>query len=68
MFSIIILVQMEKKQSKIRFSNKNCTDYLHGENFNSFFITPTDIEEVISIISSLVITNLLVQIVYRQKS
>ena len=54
MFSIIILVQLEKKtQSNIRFSNKTCTDYLHGDNLNSFFITPTDSEEVISIISSL---------------
>ena len=26
----------EKTQSKTRFSNKNYTDYLHGENFNSF--------------------------------
>ena len=54
MFSIIILVQLEKKtQSNIRFSNKNCTDYLHGDNLNSFLITPRDSEEVISIISSL---------------
>ena len=43
----------EKTQSKIRFSNKNYTDYRHGENSNSFFITPTDSEELISIISSL---------------
>ena len=43
----------EKTQSKTRFSNENYTDYLHGENFNSFFITPTDSQEVISIISSL---------------
>ena len=54
MFSITILVQLEKKnQSKTGFLSKNCTDYLHGENFNSFFITPTDSQEVISIISSL---------------
>ena len=32
----------EKTQSKTRFSNKNYTDYLHGENFNYFFIAPTD--------------------------
>ena len=31
---------------------KNYTDYLHDENFNSHFITPTDSQEVISIISS----------------
>ena len=43
----------EKTQSKTRFSNKTYTDYLHGDNLNSFFITPTDSEEVISIISSL---------------
>ena len=43
----------EKTQSTTRFSNKNYTDYLHGENFNSFFITPTDSQEVISTISSL---------------
>ena len=27
----------EKTQSKMSFSNKNYTNYLHGENFNSFF-------------------------------
>ena len=43
----------EKTQSKIKFSNKNYTDYLHGENFNSFFITHIDSKEVISIITSL---------------
>ena len=48
----------EKTQSKIKNKNytesiKDYTDYLHGENFNSFFITPTDREEVTSIISSL---------------
>ena len=50
----------EKTQSKIRFSNKTFTDYteytnlhLQDDNLNSFFITPTDSEEVISIISSL---------------
>ena len=43
----------EKAQSKIRFSNKTYTDYLQGNNLNSFFITPTDSKEVISIISSL---------------
>ena len=43
----------EKTQSKTRFSNKNYIDYLHGENFNSFFITPTDSQEVISFIPSL---------------
>ena len=53
MFSIIILLQLEKTQSKVRFSNKNYIDYLHGENSNSFFIMPTNSEEVISIISSL---------------
>ena len=37
----------EKTQSKIRFSGNNYMDYLHGKNFNSFFITPTDSEEVI---------------------
>ena len=40
-------------QSKIMFSNKNYTDYLHDENFSFFFITPADSEEVITIISSL---------------
>ena len=43
----------EKAQSKIRFSNKTYTDCLHGDNLNSFFITPTDSKEVISLISSL---------------
>ena len=43
----------EITKSKIRFSSKNYTGYLHGENFNYFFIIPTDSEEVISIISSL---------------
>ena len=35
------------------FSNKNYTDYLHGENFDLIFIMPTNSEEGISIISSL---------------
>ena len=43
----------EKTHSKLRFSNKNHTDYFHGENVDSFFIKPTGIEDVISIISSL---------------
>ena len=43
----------EKTQSKRGFSNKNSTDYLHDENFNSFFFTTTDSQEVISIIYSL---------------
>ena len=43
----------EKTQSKIRFSNKNYTNYIHGDNLNYFFVTPTDGEKVISIISSL---------------
>ena len=43
----------EKAQSKIRFSNKTYTDCLHGDNLNSFFITPSDSEVVTSIISSL---------------
>ena len=42
----------EKTQSKISFSNKNCTDYLHSDYLNLFFITSTDSEEVISIITS----------------
>ena len=41
----------EKTHSKMRFSNKNHTDYFHGENVNSFFIKPTVSEDVISIIS-----------------
>ena len=43
----------EKTRSKARFSNKNYTDYLHGETFNSFFITTTDSEEITSIMSLL---------------
>ena len=43
----------EKTRSKIRFSNKNYTDYLYGEFLNSFFITSTESEEVISMISLL---------------
>ena len=43
----------EKTQPKIRFSNKNYTDYLYDENLHSFFITPTYSEEVIPIISLL---------------
>ena len=35
----------------MRFSNKNYTDYFHGENVDSFFIKPTVSEDVISIIS-----------------
>ena len=36
----------EKVQSKIRFSNQKNTDFLHDDNLNSFFITPTGSEEV----------------------
>ena len=43
----------EKTQPKIRFSNKNYTDYLYDENLHSFFITSTYSEEVIPIISLL---------------
>ena len=57
----------EKTRSKTRISNKNYTDYLHGENFNSFFITPTDSQEVFPLYPYSVITNPLVQIVYQQE-
>ena len=42
----------EKTQSKISYSNKTCTDYLHSDNLNLFFITPMDSEEIIPIITS----------------
>ena len=43
----------ENAQLKITFSNKTYTDCLHDDNLNSFFITPTDSKEIISLISSL---------------
>ena len=57
----------EKTQSKIRFSNKNYTDYLHGENFNYFFIIPKTVKKLFLLYSHSVKTNLLVQIVYQQE-
>ena len=57
----------EKTKSKIRLSNKNYTDYLHGENFNSFLIMPTNKKKLFPLYPHSVITNLLVQIVYQQK-
>ena len=53
----------EKTQSKTRFSNKNYTDYLHGENFNSCFIN----KKLFPLYPYSVIKNLLVQIVYQQE-
>ena len=32
----------KKTQAKKIFSSKNYTDYLTNENFNSFFLSPTD--------------------------
>ena len=51
------LLQVENIEDKLEhqkqdFQIKNYTDYLLDENFNSYFITPTDSQEVISIISS----------------
>ena len=43
----------EKTQVKIKYSYKNYTDYLTMENPNSFFLTPTDKEEIKRIFSSL---------------
>ena len=57
----------EKAQSKTRFLNKTYTDYLHVDNLNYFFITPTDSEEVIYIISCLGDNKLLIHIVYLQE-
>ena len=43
MFSIIILIQFEKKLNQKWGSQiKNYTEHLYGENVTSFFITPTD--------------------------
>ena len=43
----------EKIQAKIKYSHKNYTDYLTNENPNSFFVSPTDKEEIKLILSSL---------------
>ena len=43
----------KKTQTKIKYSYKNYTDYLTKENPNSFFLTPTDKEEIQLILSSL---------------
>ena len=42
----------KKNQAKIKYSHKNYTDYLTNENSNSFFLSPTDKEEIKLIISS----------------
>ena len=43
----------KKTQPKIKYSYKNYTDYLTNENRNSFFLSPTDKEEIKLILSSL---------------
>ena len=43
----------EKTQAKRKYSNKNYTDYLTKENPNSFFLSPTDKDEIKLILSSL---------------
>ena len=43
----------EKTQTKTKYSYKNYTDYLTKENRNSFFLSPTDKEEIKLILSSL---------------
>ena len=46
----------EKIQAKIRQSHKNYTDYFTNENPDSFFLLPTNKEEIKVILSSLNIT------------
>ena len=43
----------KKTQPKIIYSYKNYTDYITNENRNSFFLSPTDKEEIKLILSSL---------------
>ena len=43
----------EKTKSNIKFSPKHYTDYLSNTNTNTFFLTPTDKNEVSSIMLSL---------------
>ena len=43
----------EKTKSNIKFSPKHYTDYLSSTNTNTFFLTPTDKNEISFIISSL---------------
>ena len=57
----------EKAQSKTRFSNKNYTNYLHGENFHSFLLHLQTVKKLFPLYPHSVITNLLVQTVYQQE-
>ena len=57
----------EKAQSKIRFSNKTYTDYLHGDNLNSFLLHPQTVKKLFPLYPLSAITNLLVQTVYQQE-
>ena len=43
----------KKTNSNIKFSPKHYTDYLYYTNTNTFFLTPTDKNEISFIISSL---------------
>ena len=43
----------EKTQAKINHSHKNYTDYLTNENLDSFFLSPTNKEEIKIILFSL---------------
>ena len=68
MFSIVILVQFEKKNSiKNRFSNKNYADYLQGEMPIFFKLLLQIVKKLFPLYPHSMIRNLLVQIVYRQE-
>ena len=52
-FSSYFSTISKKTQAKIKYPYKNYTDYLTNENPNSFFLSPTDKEEIKLILSSL---------------
>ena len=57
----------EKIQSKTSFSHKHYTDYVHGENLNSFLLNLQTVEKLFSLYPHSVIANLLVEIIEQQK-
>ena len=57
----------KKTQAKMKYLHTNYTDYLTSENPNSFFLSPTDKEEIKLILSSLDISKTTGHIIFQPK-
>ena len=58
----------EKTQPKIRFSNKNYTDYLYDETYILFLLHLHTVKKLFPLYPYSVIVNILVQTVYQQEN